>query len=152
LRDTCIFNKDIHGKQFTIIVYVDDLKMTCVDKSATLEMERILLKAYGQFRTTQGPVVSYLGLTWAYSEPGYVKVSQAGMIQDIVTRREKFHQDRGTKLPGIPKTPAAHHLYYRTPDCKPLDAHDAENFWTETATLAWAGTRCHRSFATTIGI
>jgi hypothetical protein len=24
LRDTCIFNKDIHGKQFTIIVYVDD--------------------------------------------------------------------------------------------------------------------------------
>jgi hypothetical protein len=78
-------------------------------------------------------------------------VSQAGMIQDIVARREKFHQDRGTKLPGIPKTPAAPYLYDRTPDCKLLDAHDAENFWTETATLAWAGTRCHPSFATTIG-
>jgi Reverse transcriptase (RNA-dependent DNA polymerase) len=57
LRDTCIFNKDIHGKQLTIIVYVDDLKMTCVDKSTILEMERILLKNFGQFRTTQGPIV-----------------------------------------------------------------------------------------------
>jgi hypothetical protein len=45
-------------------------------------------------------------MTWDYSEPGYVKVSQAGMIQDIVARREKSHQDRGTKLPVIPKTPA----------------------------------------------
>jgi hypothetical protein len=42
LRDTCIFNKNILRKQFMIIVYVDDLKMTCVDKSAALEMERIL--------------------------------------------------------------------------------------------------------------
>lgn len=80
-----------------------------------------------------------------------MKVSQAGMIQDIVARREIFHHDRGTKLPGIPKTPAAPYLYDRTTDCKLLDVHDAENFWTETAKLAWAGTRCHPSFATTIG-
>jgi hypothetical protein len=62
--------------------------MTCVNKSAVLDMERIPLKIYDQFRTTQGPIVSYLGLTWDYSELGYVKVSQAGMIQDIVARRE----------------------------------------------------------------
>jgi hypothetical protein len=67
-------------------------------------------------------------------------MSHAGMIQDIVAHEEKFHKDRGTKLPGIPKTPAAPHLYDRTPDYKLLDAHDAENFWTE---IAWAGTRAH---------
>jgi hypothetical protein len=92
--------------------------------------------------------VSYLGLTWDYSELGYVEVSQAGMIQDI---QEKFHQDRGTKSTGIPKTLAALHLYDRIPDCELLDAESAENFWTETASLAWASTRAHPSFATAVG-
>ena len=31
LRDICVFNKDIKGNQFMILVYVDDLEMTCVD-------------------------------------------------------------------------------------------------------------------------
>jgi Reverse transcriptase (RNA-dependent DNA polymerase) len=62
LRDACIFNKDIHVKHFTIIIYVDDLEITCVDKSAILEMERILLKVYGQFRTTQGSIVPWTDL------------------------------------------------------------------------------------------
>jgi hypothetical protein len=76
--------------------------MTFVNKSAVLEMERILLKTYGQFRTTQGPIVSYLGLTWDYSELGYVKVSQAGMIQDILARREKFEINGNSENSGCP--------------------------------------------------
>ena len=117
--------KNIKGKQFTIVVYVDDLKMTCVDKDAVLTMAQILLKVYGQFKTTQGPIVSYLGLTWDYSETGYVKVSQAGMIQEIVAAREKTHKDRGTKPAGIPHPPGAPHLFDRTPDSELLSAKDA---------------------------
>ena len=150
-RDLCIFNKDVKGKQFTIVVYVDDLKMTCMDKSAVLDMEQILLKIYGQFRTTQGPIVSYLGLTWDYSETGYVKVSQTGMIQEIVVRREKFHTDRGTKLTGIPKSPGAPYLFDRTPDGTRLNTKEAEQFWTDTASLAWASTRAHPALVTAIG-
>jgi hypothetical protein len=97
-------------------------------------MERNLLKTHGQFRTTKGHIVSYLGLTWDYSELGYVKVSQVGIIQDIIACRAKFHQD--CESTGIPKTPAALHLYDRTPDCELLNAKSAENFWTEKALLA----------------
>jgi hypothetical protein len=57
-NDFCVFNKDVNGNQFTIVVYFDDMKMTCVDNSAILDMEQVLLKAYGQFRTTRGPTVS----------------------------------------------------------------------------------------------
>ena len=32
--DLCIFNKNIDGKQLTIVIYVDDLFITCVDDSA----------------------------------------------------------------------------------------------------------------------
>ena len=49
LCDFSIFDKDVKGKQFTIVVYVDDLKITCVDKSAVLQMKQILRKIYGQF-------------------------------------------------------------------------------------------------------
>jgi hypothetical protein len=150
-RDLCVFNKSIKGKQFTIVVYVDDLKMTCVDKGAVLAMEQILLKVYGQFRTTQGPIVSYLGLTWDYSETGYVKVSQAGMIQDIVAAREKTHKDRGTKPAGIPHSPGAPHLFDRTPDSELLIAKDAEIYHTDTATIAWTCSRAHPSLTTVVG-
>ena len=100
--------------------------MTCVDKDAVLAMEQILLKVYGQFRTTQGHIISYLGLTWDYSETGCVEVSQAGMIQDIVAAREKTHKDCRTKPAGIPHSPGAPHLFDRTPDSELLSAKDAE--------------------------
>lgn len=79
-RDICVFNKDVKGNQFTILVYVDDLKMTCVDKKAVLDMEQILLRTYGQFRTTQERVLPYLGCMWDYNEPGFVNIMQIGMI------------------------------------------------------------------------
>ena len=150
-RDLCVFNKDVKGKQFTIVVYVDDLKMTCVDKGAVLAMEQILRKVYGQFRTTQVPIVSYLGMTWDYSETGYVKVSQAGMIQDVVTAREETHKDRGTKLARIPHSPGAPHLFDRTPDCKLLNAKDAEKYHSDTATIAWICSRATPSLTTVLG-
>jgi hypothetical protein len=78
-------------------------------------------------------------------------VSQAGLIQDIVTHREKYHEGHVTKLTGIPKAPAAPHLFDRTPNCKRLNAADAANFWTETATLAWASTRAHPGLVTALG-
>ena len=46
-RDICVFNKDVKGNQFTILVYVDDLKMTCVDKKAVLDMENSVRPTYG---------------------------------------------------------------------------------------------------------
>ena len=50
-RDICVF-KDVKGNQFTILVYVDDLKMTCVDKKAVLDMEQNLLHVKSEFYRT----------------------------------------------------------------------------------------------------
>ena len=139
-RDLCVFNKNIRGKQFTILVYVDDLKMTCADKAAVLEMEQILLKTYGQFRTTQERILPYLGCTWDYSENGFVKVSQTGMIQDLIQAREKTHEDRGTKLTGNPNSPGAPHLFERTLDCTLLSDQQAKINHTQVAILNYLST------------
>ena len=59
-------------------------------------VEQILLSTYGQFRTSSEMSMSYLGCTWDFSEKYFVKVSQTGMIQDLVASRERTHVDRGT--------------------------------------------------------
>jgi hypothetical protein len=58
-RDICIFNKTVRAIQITIVVYIDDLMMTSTNRFLVTEMERILLKQYGQF-TTSEKIVSYL--------------------------------------------------------------------------------------------
>ena len=150
-RDVCVFNKDVAGKQFTILVYVDDLKMTCENKSAVLEMEQILLKTYGQFRTTHDKILQYLGMTWDYTEPGFVKVSQTGMIQDIITAREKIHDARGTKLVGNPNTPGAPYLFERTLDCALLSTKDADIFHRDVATLLFLSTHARQDITLVVG-
>ena len=140
-RDICIFNKTVRGTQITIAVYVDDLMMTSTDKKLVLEMEQILLSTYGQFRTSCEKSMSYLGCTWDFSEKYFVKVSQTGMIQDLVASRERTHVERGTKLTGVPLSPGAPYLLDRTPDCPLLNARDAKTFHTDVATALYLANR-----------
>ena len=100
--------------------------MTCLDKKAVLDMEQNLLRTYGQFRTTQERVLPYLGCMWDYTEPGFVNVTQVGMIQDLISSREKSHAERGMKLIGNPSSPGAPHLLERTLDCEFLSEKDAK--------------------------
>jgi hypothetical protein len=63
-------------------------------------MERVILKEYGQYRKSYEEIASYLGCTWDFHENEIVKVSQTGMIQDLIASLEKFHRDRGTEFTG----------------------------------------------------
>ena len=150
-RDICIFNKEVGKVQITIAVYVDDLMMTSVNKDLVLKMEKILLDTYGQFRTTQDCIVSYLGCTWDFSEKHFVKVSQAGMIQDLVTSREKTHTGRGTTLTGKPLSPGAPYLFDRTPDCALLSDVDAKIFHTDVATALYLANRTKPTITLAVG-
>jgi Reverse transcriptase (RNA-dependent DNA polymerase) len=150
-RDICIFNKTARNTQITIVVYVDDLMMTSTDKSLVLEMEKILIEAYGQFRTSSEKTVSYLGCTWDFHETGIVKVSQTGMIQDLVASREKFHKDRGTEFTGNPLSPAAPYLFNRTPDAPLLSDADAKIFHTHVATALYLANRTRPLIGPAIG-
>jgi Reverse transcriptase (RNA-dependent DNA polymerase) len=150
-RDICIFNKTTRNAQITIVVYVDDLMMTSTDKSLVLEMERTLRKKYGQFRTSSEKTVSYLGCTWDFHEKGIVKVSQTGMIQDLVASREKFHNDRGTDFTGKRLSPAAPYLFNRTPDATLLSVADAKIFHTHVATALYLANRTRPLIGPAIG-
>jgi hypothetical protein len=145
-RDMCIFNKTVKDVQAT-----GSLMMTSSNKQLVLELERTLLKKYGQFCTSSEKIVSYLGCTWDFHEKGIVKVSQTGMIQDLVTSREKFHKDRGTEFNGKPSSPAAPCLLNRTPDATLLDAADAKTFHTHVATALYLANRTRPLIGPAIG-
>ena len=115
--------------------------MTSTDKKLVLEMEQILLSTYGQFRTSSEMSMSYLGCTWDFSEKYFVKVSQTGMVQDLVASRERTHVERGTKLTGVPLSPGAPYLLERTPGSPLLNTHDAKTFHTNVATALYLATK-----------
>ena len=75
-----MFNSIVRGHQVTIVVYVDDLMITSLDQEAVMDIETRLRGAYGQFRTTSGKELTYLGCTWDFRTRGVVKIGQSGMI------------------------------------------------------------------------
>ena len=150
-RDKCVFNKLEKGVQTTIAVYVDDLMITSTNLEAIHEVEIQLRGAYGEFRTSMGPVVTYLGCTWDFGATGVVSIKQTGMIQDLVTSREVTHTERGGELKGNPSSPAAGYLFERTMDSPLLSAEHATCFHKDVATALYLGNRTRPDIVTTLG-
>lgn len=63
---------------------VDDLIITSVNPANVQRVENEQSKSYGQFRTTKGKELTYLGCTWDFTAPGLLRIRQTGMIQDLV--------------------------------------------------------------------
>jgi hypothetical protein len=114
-------------------------------------MERVILKEYGQYRKSHEEIASYLGCTWDFHEKEIVKVSQTGMIQDLIASREKFHRDRGTEFTGKSFSPAAPYLFNWTPDATLLNAADAKIFHTHVATALCLANRTRPLIGPAIG-
>ena len=125
-RNKCVFNATEDGVQTTIVVYVDDLMITSVNHANVQRVENELRKSYGQFRTTEGKKLTYLGCTWDFSAHGLVSIHQTGMIQDLVLSRERTLTERKSDLKGSSVSPASHTLFNRTTDCALLSEGHAK--------------------------
>jgi hypothetical protein len=87
--DFCVFNRlTTCGKQCTVIVHVDDLKITCVNESEVNKVIEDIRAIYKDIKVNHGKVHSYLGMTFDYSVRGKVRISMDKYIQDIVTSYE----------------------------------------------------------------
>ena len=129
--DPCVFNKTVDGKQCTVAIYVDDLFIASQNLSLITELESLLKSEFKSIEIHEGPIYSYLGMSWDYSVPGEVKVTMEGFIGDIL----KWSEVEGTVL-----TPAAQHLFdVRSSEKLPPDK--AEFFHSATATLLYLSKR-----------
>eukprot|EP00981_Chlorochromonas_danica_P015263 scaffold11416_cov422-Ochromonas_danica.AAC.1 len=82
--DICVFNKMINGKQCTLTVHVDDLKISSQSREAIQEVINDLKKTYKNVSINEGKILDYLGMEFGYSVPGQVKISMKAMVEQVL--------------------------------------------------------------------
>ena len=105
--ELCIWNKDINGKQMTVVLYVEYLKVSFCDKKG-LEFMRDLAVVYGDLDPKEGPVFDYCGITLDYGVKGVCKLSTPKYIDTAILDFEKMN---GGKVRRRAKTPAQANLF-----------------------------------------
>jgi hypothetical protein len=129
--DSCIFNKDFNGDQCTVVIYVDDLFITCRNIDALDEIESLLKDNFKEIKSHNGLAHSYLGMTWDFSVPSQVKLTMAGYIDDILSE---------SKIIGKVNTPATDNLFV-VRDATNLDVNAKGTYHTLVAKLLYLAKR-----------
>ena len=73
--ELCIWNKEVEGKQMTVVLYVDDLKVSFHTPEGIDEFISKLEDTYGALEPKRGKVFDYCGITLDYSTEGVCKLS-----------------------------------------------------------------------------
>jgi len=123
--DECVFNKGEGIEQCTIALHVDDMIITCKNKNTIEELIYKLKERYTEGVTVhEGPVVSYLGMTFDWSQHGQVKITQEGYIAEMLNN---------SGVEGTAKTPAADNLYEVREEVPLATAETSEWFHSQVA-------------------
>jgi hypothetical protein len=84
-----VANKNIAGKQCTILWHVDDLKISHVNKKVVEDILKKLTEKIGQdspLTTSKGKVLEYLGMKIDYQKKGKVTFSMEDYTNKCSTR------------------------------------------------------------------
>ena len=69
--DLCVMNKEINGKQCTVVLHVDDIKLSHSEESTVRGVVSALEQTYGPMELRCGDILDYCGLTLDYREDGW---------------------------------------------------------------------------------
>lgn len=144
--DWCEANKDINGKQCTIVWHVDDLKISHVDTSVVDEVIQNLRSEFGkvgELSVNRGKVHDYLGMELDFSENGNVMVNMEKYLEEVLV-------DLPEDMDGTAVTPAAEHLFKTRDSAPKLDDQRAGLFHRVTAQLLFASQRARPDLRTAV--
>jgi len=103
--DECVFNKvGSDGHQITIVLYVDDMMITCESEMELDRFEAYLRQCYGVDSITKhtGDVIDFLGMTFDFRTTGEVRVTMERLVAEIIA---------GAGVVAERKTPATETLF-----------------------------------------
>jgi hypothetical protein len=130
--DRCVFNKIIDGHQCTILVYVDDLKISCKVSRGVDETLAELQKTYKKMTVKDGAKMDYLGMLLDFTTKGVVKISMTDLIDEVL---EDCPVDK------LVTSPAANYLFEINSECSKLSQADKELFHSMVAKLLYLAKR-----------
>jgi len=85
--DHCVFNKiNSRGFQITVVLYVDDMIVTCEDDAELDAFSAMLRAHYGQDEITEhrGKILDFLGMTFDFTISGEVKVTMKKLVDETI--------------------------------------------------------------------
>ena len=139
--DLCVANAPINGKQCTICWYVDDNKVSHVDKKVVDSVIKKIESKFGKMSQTRGDKHEFLGMDIVYHDKK-VTVSMKKHIEKAI---DSFEED----ITREAATPATNYLF-KVRDVPKIDEKRAENFHSVTAQLLFVGNRCRLDIKTAV--
>ena len=142
--DKCVLNKKLaNGVVITVVLYVDDLLITCADQALIEALKQYLETKFPEVTYHSGTVIDYVGMTLDFaSKPGAVRVTMKQTIDDILSSAKPPESAR------IPTTPASEALFDINIDSPPLKTSDVTYFRSFVARLLYLAKRVRQELLT----
>ena len=118
----CVANKMINGKQWTFVFYVDDNKISHVDKEVVTSIIKAISNHFGELAVSRGNKHDYLGMDIELKN-GKVHVGMRGQIAEAI-------EWGGSQKGRMSATPATIELFNVDKQATPLDQSEAEIYTT----------------------
>ena len=136
--ELCVCNKDIHGNQMTVVLYVDDLKVSFRNEEGLNEFVKGLEKVYGKLEPNRNKLFDYCGINVDYRTKGVCKLSTPAHIEKA---NEDFEKENGKIRKGA-KTLAQSDLFVVRDEAAKLGEERRRVFpYRVFARLLWIGVK-----------
>jgi hypothetical protein len=142
--DQCVFNKvNAKGLQITVVLYVDDMIVSCEDPLELDKFSVMLRTRYGADQITEhrGKILDFLGMTFDFVVSGKVKVTMKHLVDEIIA---------GCGVIQERKTPATEDLFETRDTVDKLGPEQRDYFRSYTAKLLYVGKRVKPEMLTAI--
>ena len=124
----------IEGKQCTVAWYVDDNKISHVDKTVVTRIIGAIEAKFGKMTVTRGASHTFLGMDIDFTTHGNVKVNMRGYLEESI--------DESTMdIKSIAATPARKDLFVIDKNSSPLTIPRSERFHHVVAKLLYVSKR-----------
>ena len=141
----CGANKQIDGKQYTIIWYVDDIKVSHSDPNVVKDIMQRIDKRFEGLTYDISNNHNYLGMNLTYNENKTVTIDMSAYIKEVI---QKFNEQSKVTSPAA--TPAKANLFNVDTMSKQLDPERSKIFHHCVAKLLYVSKRCRLDILFTI--
>ena len=141
--DKCVANKQINGKQCTIVWYVDDVKISHAEEKVVRQVISDIERPFGKMNVTIGKEHEYLGMKVRITDDRKIEIDMREQIDEIL---ESF----GYNIEDGASTPAARHLMMVNAKGILLDPKRKESFHSNTAKLLYLEKRARPDIETAV--
>ena len=139
-EEGCCFNRGVGDMQCTVIVYVDDLLVTCKDEETIDGVIKALKAKYFDVQEHKGVKHSYLGMSLDLSVTGVCSITMPMFIADVLKDVEL----------GSVVTPASSSLFVINESSPLLEETRRKRFHSKVAQLLYLGKRIRMDILTAV--